>query len=70
MDYVAVIEAAADGSYSAYVPDLPGCVSCRDSLEEARALIEEAVALHLESLRRHRDPVPSPLAKTHTVHAA
>ena len=31
MDYVVVIERAADGSYSAYVPDLPGCVACGDT---------------------------------------
>ena len=70
MDYVVVIEKAADGSYSAYVPDLPGCVACGDSVEEARRLIEEAVALHIESLRKHGEPVPSPSASTHTVHAA
>lgn len=70
MDYVAVIESAADGSYSAYVPDLPGCVSCGDSVDEARRLIEEAVALHIESLRNHGEPVPPPRARVHTVHAA
>ena len=70
MDYVVVIEKAGDGSYSAYVPDLPGCASCGDSLEEVRKLIEEAVNLHLDSLRRHGEPVPPPTATTHTVHAA
>lgn len=70
MDYVVVIEKAADGSYSAYVPDLPGCVSCGDSPEEVRRLIEEAVALHIESLRRHGEPVPRPTATAHVVHAA
>ena len=48
MEYVAIIEKAPDGSHSAYVPDLPGCVSCGDSPAEARALIEQAVSLHLE----------------------
>jgi predicted RNase H-like HicB family nuclease len=70
MDYVAVIEKAPDGSYSAYVPDLPGCVSCGDDVDEARSLIEEAVGLHIESLRKHGEPVPPPSATTHTVHAA
>ncbi len=70
MDYVVVIEKAGDGSYSAYVPDLPGCASCGDSLEEVRKLIEEAVNLHLDSLRRHGEPVPPPTATTHTVPAA
>ncbi len=70
MDYVVVIEKAADGSYSAYVPDLPGCVSCGDTPEEARELINEAVSVHIDSLRRHGEPVPPPTATTHTVHAA
>lgn len=60
MDYAVVIERAADGSYSAYVPDLPGCVSCGDAPDEVRALIAEAVALHIESLREHGEPVSPP----------
>ncbi len=39
MKYWVVIEQADDGSSSAYDPDLPGCVTCGDSPEEARALI-------------------------------
>ena len=70
MEYVAVIEKASDGSYSAYVPDLPGCVSCGDTPEEVRRLIQEAVHLHIESLRRHGEPVPGPTTMTHTVPAA
>ena len=70
MDYVIVIEQATDGSYSAYVPDLPGCVACGDTPDEARTLIGEAVQLHLESLRNHGEPVPAPAAVTGVVHAA
>ena len=70
MDYVVVIEKAGDGSCSACVPDLPGCAACGDTIEEVKAFIAEAVNLHVESLRRHGDPVPPPTATTHTVHAA
>ena len=56
MDYVVVIEKASDGSYSAFAPDLPGCVTCGDSMEEVRALIQEAIGLHIESLHRHGEP--------------
>ncbi len=70
MDCVVVIEKADDGSYSAYVPDLRGCVSCGDTEDEARQLIEEAVPLHIESLRAHGEQVPRPTATTHIVHAA
>lgn len=70
MDYIAVIEKAADGSYSAYVPDLPGCVACGDTVDEAKTLIAEAVELHIESLREHGEAVPTPTASTAVVHAA
>ena len=70
MNYVVVVEKAADGSYSAYVPDLPGCVSCGDSIEEVQSLIQEAVAAHVESLRSHREPVPEPTTMTFQINAA
>jgi predicted RNase H-like HicB family nuclease len=60
MEYAVVIEPADDGSYSAYVPDLPGCVSCGDTQEEAEQLIKEAIELHIESLQQHGEPVPLP----------
>jgi predicted RNase H-like HicB family nuclease len=67
MEYLVVIERAEDGSFSAYVPDLPGCVSCGDSIEESTALIREAIQLHVESLRQHNEPVPSPSAIGHLI---
>jgi predicted RNase H-like HicB family nuclease len=70
MDYVVVIEKAEDGSYSAYVPDLPGCVACGDTRDEVAVSIQEAVRLHIDSLRSHGDPVPSPSTTTTVVHAA
>ena len=70
MDYVIVIEQANDGSYSAYVPDLHGCVACGDTQVEARKLIGEAVALHIKSLRAHREVVPAPTSIVDVVHAA
>ncbi|MFM9956591.1 MAG: type II toxin-antitoxin system HicB family antitoxin [Phycisphaerales bacterium] len=70
MDFVVVIERADDSSSSSYVPDLPGCVSCGDRPDEARTLIREAVALHIECLRQHGDKVPTPQAMTDVVRAA
>ena len=70
MKYVAVIERAEDGSYSAYVPDLPGCVACGDTVKEARELIEGAITPHVASLRRHGDPVPPPVTQACVVDAA
>ncbi len=67
MEYLVVIEPAADGSFGAYVPDLPGCVSCGDTREEVEEMIREAVGLHVESLRIHGETVPKPAAVAATV---
>lgn len=69
-EHVLAIERAGDGSYSAYVPDLPGCVSCGEAVEEARELIAEAVGLHIDSLRSHNEQVPVPSAVVDRVRAA
>ena len=59
LKYAVVIERAAD-NYSAYVPDLPGCISVGDTVEETERNIRDAIALHLEGLREAGDPVPAP----------
>ena len=46
--------------YSAYVPDLPGCVAAADTKPEVEDLLREAIVLHLESLREHGEPIPQP----------
>jgi predicted RNase H-like HicB family nuclease len=70
MDYVVVIEKSGDGSFSAYVPDLPGCVTSGSSVDEVREFIEEAVAMHIDSLRSHGEPVPASATTVHIIHAA
>ena len=62
-DYLAVFEAADDGSFSVYVPDLPGCVSSGDSMDEAERMIREAIRVHIDSLREHGEPVPAPTSR-------
>jgi predicted RNase H-like HicB family nuclease len=69
MDYVVVIEKSDDGSYSAYVPDLPGCVSCGETVDEVKTLIREAIDLHIDSLRQHHESVPPPSTVACMVHA-
>ena len=69
MDYVVVIEKADDNSYSAYIPDLPGCVACGETQDEVRLSIQQAVDLHIESLRAHNEPVPKPSTTVYAVHA-
>jgi predicted RNase H-like HicB family nuclease len=57
MRYAIVIENAED-KYSAYVPDLPGCIATGATLEEVEAEIREAIIFHLEGLREDGVPVP------------
>ncbi|HUF83600.1 MAG TPA: type II toxin-antitoxin system HicB family antitoxin [Acidimicrobiia bacterium] len=58
--YAVIIEGNGDKSYSAFVPGLPGCVAAGDSIEEVERLIREAAQLHVDSLRAHGEPVPTP----------
>ncbi len=66
MKYAAVIERTGNG-YSAYIPDLPGCVAAGDTRAETEDLIREAVAEHLELLRESGDLIPEPQASTSLV---
>ncbi|MDE0293360.1 MAG: type II toxin-antitoxin system HicB family antitoxin [Bryobacterales bacterium] len=59
MRYTIVIE-KSPRNYAAYVPDLPGCVATGASEAEVVRMIGEAIQLHIESLRKHREPVPEP----------
>ena len=63
MQYVIVFEQTPN-NWSAYVPDLPGCIAAGKTREETEQLIREAVALHVESLLEYGDPVPPPGAWT------
>ena len=53
----------AESNYSAYVPDLPGCVATGASLEEVEAEIRGAIELHLEGMREDGVPIPPPRSK-------
>ena len=69
MKYTVLIERGPTG-YGAYVPDLPGCVAAAATEGEARRLIREAIALHIEGMREDGDPVPPPVTSAITVEAA
>ena len=59
MRYAVVIE-KAERNYSAYVPDLPGCVATGSTREEVEREIREAIEFHIEGLREDGLPVPEP----------
>ena len=67
--YAVVIE-KADGNYSAYVPDLPGCVATGATPEETEREIRDAIEFHLEGLRDDGAPIPSPSSKVQYVEVA
>ena len=69
MDYTVLIERAEDGSFSAYVPDLPGCVSCGDTAGEAIDSIQEAIRGHLATMRQYGESIPSPKSFATVIHA-
>jgi len=69
MRYAIVIE-KAEGNYSAYVPDLPGCVATGHTVAEVEAEIREAIAFHVEGLREDGMPVPAPASRVEYVDVA
>jgi predicted RNase H-like HicB family nuclease len=57
--YAVVIEQGPD-NLSAYVPDLPGCVTTGKTVEEIERNIREAISFHLEGMREDGEPLPEP----------
>ena len=68
-EYTVVIEKAL-GNYAAYVPDLPGCVATGATRDEAIRETGTAIALHIESLREHGEPVAAPQSSAPVVEVA
>lgn len=61
MKYAVVIEKGPE-SFGAYAPDLPGCAVAGETREEVVQLIQQAIELHLQSLKEHGDEVPPPVS--------
>ena len=59
MKYLVIFE-QTDTGYGAYAPDLPGCVATGRRREECALHMKEAIDLHIESLRKHGEAVPTP----------
>ncbi len=60
--YVVIVEGDEAGGFSAWSPDLLGCVAAAATHEECVALMREAIAGHLAVMREHGDPIPVPSA--------
>jgi predicted RNase H-like HicB family nuclease len=66
--YAVVIE-KADGNYSAYVPDLPGCVATGPTVQAIEAEIRDAIRFHIEGLQADGLDVPEPTSIAQYVEA-
>ena len=66
MSYLVVIE-KANGNYSAYAPDLPGCVATGKTAAEACQAMREAIAMHIAGLREDGLEIPEPQASAELI---
>jgi predicted RNase H-like HicB family nuclease len=69
MKYAVVIE-NADSNFSAYVPDLPGCIATGQSIEEVENEIKSAIQFHLEGMKQDGLPIPKPSSAVEYVEVA
>jgi predicted RNase H-like HicB family nuclease len=69
MRYAIVIENAG-GNFSAYVPDLPGCIATGDTPAATEQAIREAIEFHLEGMREDGAPIPPPTSRVEYVEVA
>jgi len=69
MKYAIVIE-RAENNYSAYVPDLPGCIATGQTIEEVEQQIREAIEFHLDGMKEDGEPIPPPSSQVEYVDVA
>ena len=70
MKYAIVIEKTPGSNYSAYVPDLPGCIATGDTLAEVKYLMQEGIAFHLEGMREDGLPIPEASTEVDVIEVA
>jgi len=67
MKEYAVVYERGDRNWSAYVPDLPGCVATGKTLLDTERTVVEAIQFHIEGMKAHGMPVPEPTSHAGTV---
>jgi predicted RNase H-like HicB family nuclease len=70
MKQYTVIYEPGEHNWSAYVPDLPGCVAAAKTREDLERQIREAIEFHIDGMRLHGEPVPEPAVEAGTVSVA
>src|SRR5689334_23033783 len=66
--YIALLHKEPDSDYGVSFPDFPGCVTAGATLEEARALAEEALSLHIQGMQEDGDVIPAPSSLDEVMH--
>lgn len=69
MKYLIVIEKSNTG-YSAYSPDLPGCISTGKNIEETEQNMREAISFHLDGLKEEGYEIPEPTSRSSYIEIA
>jgi predicted RNase H-like HicB family nuclease len=68
MTYAVIID-RGEPNYSAYAPDLPGCIATGNTLEDTKRLMREAMVFHLEGLKADGLPIPEPTTLAESIEA-
>jgi predicted RNase H-like HicB family nuclease len=58
LTYRVLLNHEPEGGYTATVPTLPGCITYGETVDEAIAMVREAIVLYIESLKAHNEPIP------------
>ena len=58
LTYRVLLNLEPEGGYTATVPTLPGCITYGETVDEAIAMVREAIVLYIESLKAHNEPIP------------
>ena len=69
MEYLVIIE-KTDKNYSAYLPDIPGCIATGDTKEDVLNKLKKALVMHVEGLREDGLSIPEPMAQSVYVSAS
>ncbi|MBX7045981.1 MAG: type II toxin-antitoxin system HicB family antitoxin [Ignavibacteria bacterium] len=69
MKYLIIIE-KGDNNFSAYVPDLPGCVATGDTIQEVKINIHDAIEFHIDGLKEDGEEIPMPYSISDYVEVA
>ena len=69
LKYAVVIE-KAEGNYSSYVPDLPGCIATGSTVQEVEAELREGIAFHIQGMREDGTPIPAPTSRVEYIEPA